>query len=147
MNVAISQLLSGCTKNFKKNWILQIHLRWSAVKNNKTIIRTLYIFKILYTKYSMKEAMSMFLWWSIYYFNNKWLLQLQFGLIVANQNKKTKIKTLLIFKTLYTGCPWKKQNYCFFHGAPIISRKKDFYIFSLVQTWQNKINKTRIRAI
>ena len=41
----------------------------------------------------------------------------------------------------------KKQYYSSFRGAPRISRKKDFYTFTLVQTLQNKINKTRIRAL
>ena len=59
---------------------------------------------MLYTGYSMKEAISMLLLWGTYYFNNKLLLHLKFGLTVANQNKKAKTRTLYILKMLYTWC-------------------------------------------
>ena len=39
------------------------------------------------------------------------------------------------------------QYHCSFSGAPKISRKSDFHTFTLCQAWQNKINKTRIRAL
>ena len=42
--------------------------------------------------------------------------------LVANQNQKTKIKTLYILKTLYNAI--YKQYYCCFHGAPKIFKKK-----------------------
>ena len=76
-----------------------------ARKNmNKTIIRTLYILKMLYTGCSMKEAILLLLSWGTYYLNNRWLLHWQFGLIVANQNKRTKTRALYILKMLNTWC-------------------------------------------
>ena len=50
----------------------------------------------------MKEAILLLLSWGTYYFNNKLLLHLQLELIVANQNKKTKTRTLYILKMRYT---------------------------------------------
>ena len=56
----------------------------------------------------MKEALSLLLCSSTYYFNNILLLHMQFRFIVANQNKKTKTGTLYILKTLYSGCSMKE---------------------------------------
>ena len=41
----------------------------------------------------------------------------------------------------------KKQYHWSFWEEPNISTKNDFYTFTLGQTWQNKINKTRIRTL
>ena len=83
---------------------------------------TLCILKMLYTGCSMEEAATLLPSWSTWNFNSKWLLHMQFGLVVANQNQKTKIKTLYILKAVYTGCSINKQYYCCFHGAPRISK-------------------------
>ena len=76
----------------------KLHFLCSA---NKTIIRTLNIWKMLYTGCPMKEAISLLLSWNIYYFNNKWLLHMRCELIVTNQNKKTKTRTLYLHKMFY----------------------------------------------
>ena len=57
---------------------------------------------MLYSGCSMKEAISLLLSRGTSFFNNKCLLHLQFGLIVANQNQNTKTRTLHILKRLYT---------------------------------------------
>ena len=71
---------------------------------------------------------------------------MQFGLIVANQNKKTRIKTSNILKRLYTniqGAPRKKQYHCSFRGAPKIFCKNDFCRSVLSETWQKKQKQKR----
>ena len=45
------------------------------------------------------------------------------------------------------GAPQKKPYHCSFRGAAKISRRNDFYTFTLGQTWKNKVNKIRIRAL
>ena len=63
---------------------------------------------------------------------------------MANQNEKIKIKTLYFLKMLYTGCFIKEAILLFISWSTIISRKKDFYTFTSVQKWQNKINKLEL---
>ena len=72
-----------------------IHTLW--VKSGKPLMKQLksghYTFRKYYKQGDQRK-----------YFKKEWLLQMHFGLIVENQNKKTRIKTLNILKLLHTGC-------------------------------------------
>ena len=56
-------------------------------------------------------------------------------------------ESLYFVKCYIQVAQWKKQYHCSFHRASKILRKNDFYTFTLGLTWQNKINKTSIRAL
>ena len=45
------------------------------------------------------------------------------------------------------GALGENQYHCFFPRVPKISRKNDCYRFILGQTWSNKINEIKIRAL
>ena len=62
--------------------------------NKTTRIKTTYILKMLYTGCSTNEAISLLSSWITQNFESKWLLHIHFGLIVANQNEKTRIRKL-----------------------------------------------------
>ena len=65
-------------------------------------------------------------------FKKNGLLHMHFGLIAANQNKKTTITTFHILKKLYIGCFTKETiENCFLCGAPEISRINYFYTYFL----------------
>ena len=54
---------------------------------------------------------------------------MQFGLGVANQNQKTKIKTLYILKMLHTGCSMKEAILLLLSRSTYNFQKKEFYTF------------------
>ena len=60
---------------------------------------------MLYAGCSTNAIIFLFYSQSTQDLKKEWLLQIQFGLIVANQNKKeTRAKRLYNVKLLYTGC-------------------------------------------
>ena len=64
------------------------------------------------------------------------------------ENWQNKIKKLELEHYIFLNCsiqvaPRNEQYHFSFRGAPKISRKNYFYTFTLGQTWQNKINRTR----
>ena len=83
---------------------------------------------------------------SIDYFKKKWLLHMQFGLIVANQNQKLKRGHYTFWKCSLQGAPRKKQYHCFFRGAPKISRINNFYTYTLgTIRYYSKSKKIKIK--
>ena len=94
----ISKLLhTGCsakeriTASFTEHLkFLQMHFGLIVANQNKkkTKMKTLCIFKMLYAGYSMNEVIFLLYSQSTQYLKKEWLLLMQFGLIVANQNKK-----------------------------------------------------------
>ena len=68
-------------------------------------MKILCIFKMLYAGCSTNAIIFLLYSQSTQDLKKEWLLQIQFGLIVANQNKKeTRAKRLYNVKLLYTGC-------------------------------------------
>ena len=124
------------TKEKISRFLSREHLEFSKTNEFYT-----YTLKLLYTRCSMKEAISLLLSRNTYYFKKKWLLHMQFGLLVANQNRKKKIKRgYYTFSNCYIqGAPWKKQYHCSFRGALKISRMNDFYRSILGELWDIKI--------
>ena len=83
---------------------------------------------------------------SIHYFEKKWLLHMQFGLIVANQNQKLKRGHYTFWKCSLQDAPRKKQYHCFFRGAPKISRINNFYTYTLgTIRYYSKSKKIKIK--
>ena len=78
------------------------------IKIKTTRIRTLYILELLRTGCSTKKAIKLLPSRSTWNLKDSRLLQMHFGLIVANKNKKTSIRTLYILKMLHTRCSTKE---------------------------------------
>ena len=74
---------------------------------------------------------------------------MHFGLVVANQNQKTKTKTLSIYfeNAIHRVLNERSNITDTFAEHLEFPEKKTFYTFTLVQAFQNKINKTRIRSL
>ena len=105
---ATKLLPSWSTSNFKKSWLLQMHIGLIVVNwNQKTRIRILSILKLLCTGCSTKDAISLLPSWSTRNFENKCLFYAHFGSMLTNQKKTTRIRTLYILKLLHTGCSSK----------------------------------------
>ena len=96
------------------------------IKKKKKLESGHYTFRNCYAECSTEEAIILVLSWATKNFRKNSLLQIHFGWIVANQNKKTRIRDLYVLILLYTRCSRKKQYYYFFHGARKISKRKIF---------------------
>ena len=86
----------------------------------RAAIRKLCILKMLYTGCSMKETILQLLSRSTYYFNNNGLIvqiglivAIQFGLIVANQNKKLKQGHYTFWKCSILDATWFVKQHKF----------------------------------
>ena len=64
-------------------------------------------------------------------FQEKLILHMEFGSILANQNKKTRMNTLYILKMLYTGCSTKEAISLCRRGARKSLRINVFYGYAL----------------
>ena len=70
--------------------------------------------------------------------------------MVANRNKATRIRnqdTIHFENATYKVLHLRSSITAPFAEHQKFQEKNDFYTFTLGQTWQNKINKTRIRAL
>ena len=70
--------------------------------------------------------------------------------MVANRNKATRIRnqdTIHFENAIYKVLHLRSSITAPFAEHLKFREKSDFYTFTLGQTWQNKINKTRIRAL
>ena len=91
---ATKLLPSWSTSNFKKSWLLQMHIGLIVVNwNQKTRIRILSILKLLCTGCSTKDAISLVISWSTWNFRIKSLLYTDFGSMLPNQIKKLEQDT------------------------------------------------------
>ena len=92
----------GARKMFKK-LLLHKHFGQAVTNTNwKGRIRTLYILKMLYRGCSTEEAFSLLLPQSTKSFKNKWVLQMEYGKALTNQNQETRIRRLYALKMLST---------------------------------------------
>ena len=119
----------------------------AANLNQRIRIRILYILKLLHTGVSAKEAIYLLTSWSTWNFEIKCLLYTDFGSMLTNQNKKTRIRTLYILKLLHTGCSTKEairllpfQSTWNFKK----SRLLQMHLGLIVVNWNQK---TRIRTL
>ena len=106
--------------------LLQKRFGWNVAKQNrKCRIRTLCIFKLLFTACSTREAISFFLPRSSWNYKNKLLFQ----------NKNSSIRTLNISKLLYSRCSGKDEITLVLSRSTWNFKKSDFYIW--LSLWVN----------
>ena len=135
MKVAISLLLAPSTSNFKNKQLLQKQFAWIVVKENKkTRVRTLNIWKLLYTGCSTKEVISLVLSQIMKNFKNEWPLYIHLWFLANRRKSKLKkyiTKTVYILKLLHTGCSTKEVISLLLSQGTWNLKKNDFYKYNL----------------
>ena len=118
-----------------------------ANQNQKNKIRTIYILELLPTECSTKEAIKLLPSRSTWNFKNTWLLYINVGHIMTNQNQKTKIRALYILKMLYTGCSTKEATSLLLSRNTQNIKKNWFLLMQFRLIVANQIKKTKFRTL